>query len=65
LAHRIAARAPIATQLAKQLVNAAEGEESRDATLEAIAGALAGSTADGREGVAAFRERRTPLFQDQ
>ncbi len=65
LARRIAVRAPIATQLAKQLVNAAEGEESRDATLEAIAGALAGSTADGREGVAAFRERRTPLFQDQ
>ncbi|WP_298369737.1 enoyl-CoA hydratase/isomerase family protein [Azospirillum sp.] len=65
LARRIAVRAPIATQLAKQLVNAAEGEESRDATLEAIAGALAGSTADGREGVAAFRDRRTPLFQDQ
>ena len=45
--------APVAVQIAKQLVNAAEGEESA-AAIEALAGALAATTdgrARGRRGV--------------
>jgi len=64
LARAIASRAPVSVQLAKQLVNAAEGEESA-AALEAIAGALAAFTEDGREGVASFRDKRPPLFRNR
>ncbi len=64
LALQIASRAPVSVQLAKQLVNAAEGEESSTA-LEAIAGALAAYTDDGREGVASFREKRQPHFTNR
>jgi enoyl-CoA hydratase/carnithine racemase len=59
LAESIAANAPIAVQIAKQLIDA---DGASAATLEALGGALAGTTADGREGVAAFRERRAPEF---
>jgi enoyl-CoA hydratase len=31
--------------------------------LEGVAGALAGSTQDAREGLASFRERRAPSYQ--
>ena len=51
--------APVAVQIAKQLIDAGG---AAGATLEALAGALAATTADGREGVAAFRERRSPEF---
>jgi enoyl-CoA hydratase len=61
LAAKIAARGPAATQIVKQLINAAEGEES-ERPLEALAGALAASTDQLKEGVAAFRERRKPRF---
>jgi enoyl-CoA hydratase/carnithine racemase len=64
LARSIASRAPVSVQLAKQLVNAAEGEEASGA-LEAIAGALAAYTDDGREGVASFREKRQPQFRNR
>jgi enoyl-CoA hydratase len=64
LARSIAARAPVAVQLAKLMVNAAEGEE-RSAALEVLAGALAGTTADAREGTQAFRDRRAPVFQNR
>ena len=57
LAASIAERAPVAVQTAKQLVNAAEGEETA-AALEAIAGALAATTQDATEDVAAFRDKR-------
>jgi enoyl-CoA hydratase len=54
--------APIAVELAKQLVDAAaDGVPSR--TLEPLAGALSAVTHDLAEGVAAFRARRTPAFQ--
>ena len=56
LAMEIAANAPVSVQLAKAAINGAEG------TSEAIAGALAAGTEDGREGIAAFRQKRSPRF---
>ena len=64
LARSIAERAPVSVQLAKQLINAAEGEESAVA-LESVAGALAAHTEDGREGALSFREKRPPRFGDR
>jgi enoyl-CoA hydratase len=64
LAAAIARRGPTAVALAKQLINAAEGEDDAAATLEGIAGALAASTAEGAEGVASFREKREPRYGD-
>ena len=61
LAATMAGRAPVALQIAKLLVNAAEGEEA-SAGIEVLAGALAATTADAREGAAAFREKRKPVF---
>ena len=61
LAHQIAANAPVSVQIAKRLIDGAEGAAT-GVTLEALAGALAATTQDGREGVAAFRERRDPHF---
>lgn len=57
LAHTIAANAPVAVQLAKAAIDGAPP------TLEAIAGALAATSADAREGLAAFRARRPPTFE--
>ena len=56
LAAEIAANAPVAVQLAKAAI------DGRDDALEAVAGALAAGTADGREGIASFREKRPPTF---
>jgi enoyl-CoA hydratase len=61
LAQEMAAKAPVALQLTKQLVNAAAGEDAA-ATLEAMAGALAAGTEDGAEGVRSFREKRAPVY---
>lgn len=61
LARSMAAKAPVALQLTKQLINAAGGEGAA-ATLEAMAGALAASTQDAAEGVASFRERRPAVY---
>lgn len=57
----IAANAPIAVQLAKSAIDGGLGEDV-GRTLEAVAGALAASTGDGREGVASFREKRPAEF---
>lgn len=62
LASEIALKAPVSLQLTKQLVNAAAGED-RDSTLEAMAGALAASTEDAKEGVSSFKEKRNALYR--
>jgi len=62
LAQQIAQNAPLSVQLAKQAIDGAAGQATNLA-LEALAGALAATTDDGREGVAAFRERRLPVFK--
>ena len=63
-AAKVASRAPIAVQLAKVMINAAEGEES-SAAIEILAGALAATTADAREGVQAFRDKRPARFSNR
>lgn len=64
LAREIASKAPISAQLTKQLVNAACGED-RDATLEAMAGALAAGTEDALEGTRSFKEKRVAVYRGQ
>jgi enoyl-CoA hydratase len=61
LATDIAKRGPLAVQMIKAMINAAEGED-RDAPIEGLAGALTAYTEDLAEGVAAFRAKRTPNF---
>lgn len=61
LAAAVLGRGPRATELAKMMINAAEGEE-RERVVEALAGALAAGSADLAEGLAAFRQRRAPDF---
>src|SRR5258707_13565014 len=58
LARRIAANAPIAVQTAKQLLAGGNA-----VTLESIAAATNAFTKDAAEGLAAFREKRSPNFQ--
>lgn len=62
IAATIAERGPVAVQIAKQLVNLAEGEEG-PAAVEALAGALAAMTEDAKEGVGAFRDKRQAKFR--
>lgn len=62
LAARLRARSPRASELAKMMINAAEGED-RERVIEAFAGNLAASSDDLKEGVAAFREKRKPNFK--
>jgi enoyl-CoA hydratase/carnithine racemase len=61
MAQRLAARGPAATQATKMLINAAEGEEV-ERPLEALAGSVAAGSADLKEGIAAFRDKRKPEF---
>jgi enoyl-CoA hydratase len=56
MAAEIAANAPISVQIAKQII------DGDGATFEALAGALAASTADGKEGVTSFREKRPATY---
>jgi enoyl-CoA hydratase len=60
LAEAIAANAPVSVQIAKQVIDGAS--DAAGVALEALAGALAATTDDAREGLAAFRERRPPQF---
>lgn len=61
LALQICARAPIATQLSKQLINAA-AQEDAGASMEAMAGALAAFTDDAKEGLQSFQQRRAAQY---
>lgn len=58
LAAHIAAQAPVAVQVAKQLIDATRARVA----LESLGGGLTAFTDDAREGQAAFRERRPPVF---
>lgn len=62
IAKAVLARGPRATELAKMMINAAEGEE-RERVIEALAGTLAASSPDLEEGLAAFRAKRPPDFK--
>jgi enoyl-CoA hydratase/carnithine racemase len=60
MAELIAVNAPVSVQLAKQAIDGVSGVAG--VALEALAGALAATTDDAREGLASFRERRPPQF---
>jgi len=64
LAADIAKRGPVAAQIVKAMINFAEGEDS-DAPIEGLAGGLTAMTQDLAEGVAAFRAKRPPIFNDR
>jgi len=60
IAERIAAQAPVAVQVAKQLI---DGLRPRvPVSLEALGSGLTAFTDDASEGLASFRERRPPAF---
>jgi len=61
LAERIAAQAPVAVQVAKQLIDGLRPRVS--ASLEALGSGLAAFTDDASEGQASFRERRPANFE--
>lgn len=58
LAEKIADNAPVAVQTAKQLI-----ANSSAATLESLASAVNAFSDDAKEGLAAFREKRSPNFE--
>ncbi|WP_432346959.1 enoyl-CoA hydratase/isomerase family protein [Shinella yambaruensis] len=60
-AARVLQRSARATELTKMLINAAEGEES-ERVVEALAGAVAASSDDLTEGLAAYRQKRPARF---
>ena len=62
LAARVLARGPLATELAKMLINAAEGEENAR-VLESLAGRIAAGSAELQAGLAGFRGKHPPRFR--
>jgi enoyl-CoA hydratase len=61
LASEIASNAPLAVQFAKTIVDAGAGR-GVEIALEGLAAALSATTRDGKEGPAAFREKRAARF---
>jgi len=64
MAEEIANRAPVAVQLAKQMIAANNGENSA-MIIESMASGLSALTEDAREGVNAFFEKRPAKFTGQ
>ncbi len=64
MAERVTARGPVANIVVKQLINAAEGEDSA-AIMETLASSLVSYTDDVKEGVAAFQQKRTPQYRGE
>lgn len=60
-AARVLERGPRATELAKMMINAAEGEEN-ERVIEALAAWVAAGSEELDEGLRAFREKRKPDF---
>lgn len=64
IAAQIMAKGPLATRLAKLVIRAGMDADQRTGqTLERLAQAVLQTSADKREGIAAFLEKRTPDFQ--
>ncbi len=62
IANRILSRGPLATELSKMLINAAEGEDA-GRVLESLAGRIAAGSDELVEGLAAFRAKRPANFR--
>jgi len=61
VAEKVCSRAPLATEMTKMLVNAAEAEET-ERVFDCLAGIAAARSDELQAGLAAFRERRPPKF---
>lgn len=61
VAEKVCLRAPLATEITKMLVNAAEAEET-ERVFDCLAGMAAAQSKELQAGLAAFRERRQPKF---
>jgi len=64
IAQRVLTRGPVANIVVKQLINAAEDEDSA-ATMETLATSLVSYTNDVKEGVAAFNDKRMPRYRGE
>ncbi len=61
LVERMRHRGPVAIELAKMLINAAEGEE-RERVFEALAGRIAAAQPELKTGLSAFKDRKKAKF---
>jgi enoyl-CoA hydratase len=59
LAARIAGRAPVAVQMAKQAIDAGDAYQ----VMEQVTSAATAFTDDAAEGLASFTEKRTPRYR--